>query len=73
MHDKAVLMSRDFNELREIEQLLREAEERLGPDATFRQRTLLQMSLFELRRGLRTEQDDSEEAPAGIPVDNPGE
>lgn len=53
-------MSRDLNELRAIEQLLQEAEERLGPSATFRQRTLLQMSLFELRRGLRAELDDAD-------------
>lgn len=54
----------DREELCQIEQLLRQAEERLRPIATFRQRTLLQMSLFELRRSLQ-----SEEAEAAAPAD----
>ncbi|GJE71333.1 hypothetical protein [Methylorubrum podarium] len=58
-HDKVDFMLKDLNELREIEQLLRQAEERLGPTATFRQRTLLQMSLFEFRRGLRAEDEEA--------------
>lgn len=43
-------MQEDLDALREIERLLREAERRLGPATTFRLRTLLQMSLFELQR-----------------------
>jgi hypothetical protein len=63
VHDEVIFMPIDRNELREIEQLLRQAEERLKPIATFRQRTLMQMSLFELRRSLQAEEED-----AGVPV-----
>ena len=59
----------DRNELRAIEQLLRQAEERLGPIATFRQRTLLHMSLFELQRSLQAE--EGEAAPADTDRDKP--
>ena len=45
-------MPNDVEELREAERLLREAEEKLRPAATFRQRTLLQMILFEVDRSL---------------------
>lgn len=50
---RAILMPKDVDALREVEQLLREAKEKLGPVATFRQRTLLQMILFEVERGLQ--------------------
>lgn len=64
-------MPKDLNELREIEQLLRQAEERLGPAATFRQRTLLQMSLFELRRGLPAEGEEEVSPVAAASRDQP--
>ncbi|AWI89387.1 hypothetical protein C0214_14655 [Methylobacterium sp. DM1] len=70
MHDRVIFMPIDRNELREIEQLLRQAEEQLGPIATFRQRTLIQMSLFELRRSLKAEEVDAA-ALAGTDGDKP--
>ncbi|HEV2542567.1 MAG TPA: hypothetical protein VGU70_07380 [Methylobacterium sp.] len=70
MRDEAIVMPIDRNELRAIEQLLRQAEERLEPIATFRQRTLLQMSLFELRRSLQAEEGEAA-APADTDGDEP--
>lgn len=58
-------MPSDVNDLREVERLLREAEGKLGPAATFRQRTLLQMILFEVERGL---QSQNAEKPVSPPV-----
>ncbi|MFC6392064.1 hypothetical protein [Methylorubrum zatmanii] len=46
-------MPNDLDELREIERLLREAEAKLESVGTFRQRTLLQMALFEVGRRVR--------------------
>ncbi|MEH3119302.1 MAG: hypothetical protein PGN25_17350 [Methylorubrum populi] len=62
-------MPNDLDELREIEQLLREAEARLGSAGTFRQRTLLQMALFEIQRDLQAreayEQNEERQGPKG--------
>ncbi len=54
--DKAASMATDLEELREIERLLRDAEARLAAFGTFRQRTLLQMTLFEVQRSLRMQE-----------------
>lgn len=60
-------MPNDVDELREAERLLREAESKLRPAATFRQRTLLQMILFEVDRSL---QSRNENGPIQSPVES---
>lgn len=55
---RAVPMPNDVDELREAERLLREAEAKLRPAATFRQRTLLQMILFEVDRSLQSRNEN---------------
>ncbi len=60
-------MPNDVDELREAERLLREAEAKLRPAATFRQRTLLQMILFEVDRSL---QSRNENGPIRSPIES---
>ncbi|WP_181425410.1 hypothetical protein [Methylobacterium sp. B4] len=60
---KAILMPNGLEELRVIERLLCQAEARLGSLGTFRQRTLLQMTLFEVRRGLQAPQREDAVQP----------
>ncbi|WP_455974296.1 hypothetical protein [Methylorubrum populi] len=65
-------MPNDLDEFRDIERLLREAETRLEAVGTFRQRTLLQMALFEIRRRLNASDQDDERPSAARPRDEYG-
>lgn len=56
-------MPNGLEELRVIERLLCQAEARLGSQGTFRQRTLLQMTLFEVRRSLQAPRRGDEVQP----------
>lgn len=61
-NDKAASMATDLEELREIERLLRDAEARLEAFGTFRQRTLLRMTVFEVQRSLRAQEQAKQQS-----------
>lgn len=64
-------MPNGLEQLREIEWLLSQAEARLGSCGTFRQRTLLEMTLFEVRRDLQAQQQSDALPPPDGGSDDP--